>query len=423
MASSPDGKLLASAHMNGVVKLWDTDYSFDLPSDECIKTINAHTNSGSGQATSVSFSSDRKWLATASNFETKVWDLRTYQNTMTTQSEESFSKVIFHPDGKSILCFGIENSFNLISAVNGTNLIHFKGHSGGILHLSVSRDGRFIASSSYDKTVKIWNAQTGSCMKTISVQNTSVMSTFNADGSRIVIACSDGLINIWNTVTWEVENTINYTATISNVYVNNCNDLLVIRNTTDEVKVYHFDFTNIVFKGRLINAQVFCFQNCGTTVFMASSYEDEFNEDNVLLNVSAECVIEEYCNARLQTIPEKGEFEKTIDYEKRVTAAASQSKQELIDQLLDKLLAGSSRSMNISLFHLGTYNADEEFFPISSSFGTFKLPVPISVAENVKNNWAEFSVLDYSLNISNDRFKLADFTFSNETRDTFYEVE
>ena len=50
-----------------------------------------------------------------------------------------------------------------------------EGHSGGISSVSLSQDGKTVASGSSDKTVRIWNAEIGEVVKLIN-DNCPVMS-------------------------------------------------------------------------------------------------------------------------------------------------------------------------------------------------------------------------------------------------------
>ena len=58
------------------------------------------------------------------------------------------------PDGKIII--GSDYSLKMYSKT-GTLMKEFKGHSGGVRTVAVSRDGRYIASGSEDQTIKLWN--------------------------------------------------------------------------------------------------------------------------------------------------------------------------------------------------------------------------------------------------------------------------
>ena len=51
-----------------------------------------------------------------------------------------------------------------------------EGHSDGVLSVTFSHDSKLLASASYDKTVRIWNAGTGSLQQTLEGHDSAVMS-------------------------------------------------------------------------------------------------------------------------------------------------------------------------------------------------------------------------------------------------------
>jgi len=51
-----------------------------------------------------------------------------------------------------------------------------KEHSGAVVSVSFSPDGRTIASGSFDNTIKLWNAASGSLIKTLTGHPVSVRS-------------------------------------------------------------------------------------------------------------------------------------------------------------------------------------------------------------------------------------------------------
>lgn len=62
-----------------------------------------------------------------------------------------------------------------------------------------SPDGRFIASGSNDNFIKIWDIQSGKCVKDLKGPRDEVISlAFSSDGRFIASSSSDGTIRLWD---------------------------------------------------------------------------------------------------------------------------------------------------------------------------------------------------------------------------------
>ncbi len=76
------------------------------------------------------------------------------------------------------------------------------GHDGPVTAVSFSPDGRFIATSSSDTSVRLWDAATGQTLYTLQDHDRPVTDVaFSPDGTRLVSAGEDGRIVVWNTET------------------------------------------------------------------------------------------------------------------------------------------------------------------------------------------------------------------------------
>ena len=80
-----------------------------------------------------------------------------------------------------------------------------QGHTDGVLSVAISPDGERIVSSSADKTVRIWNAETGEPIgQPLQGHTDRVLSVaISPDGERIVSSSADRTVRIWDAETGE----------------------------------------------------------------------------------------------------------------------------------------------------------------------------------------------------------------------------
>jgi len=72
-----------------------------------------------------------------------------------------------------------------------------KGHNDKVQSVTYSLDGKYIASGSNDKTIKIWEASSGICIKTINEHEIVSSVVFSPDGKCVASECSDDKMKIW----------------------------------------------------------------------------------------------------------------------------------------------------------------------------------------------------------------------------------
>jgi hypothetical protein len=82
----------------------------------------------------------------------------------------------------------------------GTSLIRtLAGHSGSVLGVAVTADGRRAVSASLDKTLKVWDLDSGQELRTLAGHSASVSGVaVTADGRRAVSASWDNTLKVWD---------------------------------------------------------------------------------------------------------------------------------------------------------------------------------------------------------------------------------
>lgn len=86
------------------------------------------------------------------------------------------------------------------SPVPGLTLRHvLQGHTGQIGRIAWSRDGRYLASPSEDKTIRIWDVQQGECVAILEGHKSTVIAVaWSPENYQLASSSSDGTIRIWS---------------------------------------------------------------------------------------------------------------------------------------------------------------------------------------------------------------------------------
>ena len=102
------------------------------------------------------------------------------------------------PDGRRLVSSAGDKAF-ISDAQTGAVVQTLTGHTSRIQHVAVSRDGRYVATSSWDKTAKVWDAASGRLIQTF-VGHTEILFglAFSPDSRSLLTGSLDNTARLWD---------------------------------------------------------------------------------------------------------------------------------------------------------------------------------------------------------------------------------
>lgn len=121
----------------------------------------------------------------------------------------SFGSTAFSCDGSKLLYHYGRNDINVLDTISQKRSFRLSGHSDAVMWAGTSPDNHIIASSSWDRTVKLWDASTGALLRSLTGgTNQSWAAAFSPDGKVIAAGSGDKNVRLWKVDTGELMHTL-----------------------------------------------------------------------------------------------------------------------------------------------------------------------------------------------------------------------
>eukprot|EP01013_Petalomonas_cantuscygni_P022184 TRINITY_DN4238_c0_g1_i1.p1 TRINITY_DN4238_c0_g1~~TRINITY_DN4238_c0_g1_i1.p1 ORF type:complete len:917 (-),score=271.55 TRINITY_DN4238_c0_g1_i1:521-3271(-) len=197
---SRNGSLLASASKDKRAKVWDSKRG------KCLATLKGHLQ----HVTSVQFANnDPHIVVTGSADRTiKIWNWQGAQQVSSfpnlsdpnqAQHASIVWSVCFSPDDNFVLSSSQDSSVRLWDRrmAQPAPIRVFRGHTAPVHHAIFLPRGDKLVSASRDRTLKVWNADTGVVMSTL-IGHLNTVYRCDVYHNAILSCASDSIVKIWH---------------------------------------------------------------------------------------------------------------------------------------------------------------------------------------------------------------------------------
>ncbi len=122
---------------------------------------------------------------------------------------EFVQSIAFSPDGSTLASCSDDKTIKLWDINSGELKTTLTGHIWTVYSIAFSPDGSTLASCSSDNTIKLWDINSGELKNTLTGHSDSVSSiTFSPDGSTLASCSNDKTIKLWDINSGELKNTL-----------------------------------------------------------------------------------------------------------------------------------------------------------------------------------------------------------------------
>jgi WD40 repeat protein/DNA-binding SARP family transcriptional activator len=202
VAFSPDGRFLASGDAGGVVCLWDAQRA------ELHSRLTGHTE----LAVSLAFDSTGKWLASGSHDRTVcVWDVASGDKLITLEAAtDLITAVAVSPNGTLLAAGGDDRTIRLWETDTWTARQHLHGHGDAICGLAFTPDGQSLVSAGVDQSVYLWHLPSARIHRIFSGYSQHINAlAYHPNGSLLASGHYDRVVRLWDTETHSLRQSLN----------------------------------------------------------------------------------------------------------------------------------------------------------------------------------------------------------------------
>ena len=154
---------------------------------------------GKGWLGQVVFSPDGNLLVTPASLGVFFLDGHNLAEVQFLPMDKPVFRAAYSPDG-SLLALAVGYEIQIYNLRESRLIASLKGHENTVSSVTFSPDGRYLLSSSWDRTVRLWQVVDSSQVYRLRMAGEVTSVAFLPDGSQFVIGLTDKTAGVFNTV-------------------------------------------------------------------------------------------------------------------------------------------------------------------------------------------------------------------------------
>lgn len=201
-----------------------------LPTWKCVSTLKGHLSS----INAIASSGDGKLASGSADRTVKLWNLDGRQLCTFSGHSSLIDAVIFSPNGRFVVSSSWDYTIKVWDVITKELVQTLSEHSGWVKCLAISPDGKNLISGSADKTIRIWNLETGKVEKVFEQKSIIDAVAISPDGQLLASGSADETLKIWNLKTGELQLNLDGHSDAVNTLVFSPSGQIIISGSADK---------------------------------------------------------------------------------------------------------------------------------------------------------------------------------------------
>ncbi len=191
VAFSPDGKSIAAGCQDKAIYLLD------------VNTRRARVLRGSeDQVLTVTFAPNGLLASGGWDGEINLWDVEAATQRTLEGHTDGVWRLQFSPASRLLASASYDKTVRLWNVESGKQERLLQGHTGPVHDVSFSADGKLLVSGSADQTVRLWDVESGQTKRLFKGHTAPVRGvSFSPDGQQLASASNDQTVRLWDVET------------------------------------------------------------------------------------------------------------------------------------------------------------------------------------------------------------------------------